>query len=81
MRTPPNSFEVYRCFDADEPVKHDVLNRALIEAEVCSKRDFVWVINTRMFHDPAEDKKLRNHVGSNGEIVDGVVRHKRFPDF
>ena len=62
-------------------MQHVVLKRALIEADVCSKRDLVWVINARMFHNPAEDHKLHNHVGSNGEIVDRIVRHERFPVF
>eukprot|EP00974_Lingulodinium_polyedra_P041944 4026886-Lingulodinium_polyedra.AAC.1 len=36
----PNCFEVDRCFARKAPVRHDVARRALIEAEVCSKRDW-----------------------------------------
>ena len=77
----PNCVEVHRCCKEKGFVQHVVLKRALLEADVTSKRDFVWVFDTRMFHDPAESWELCKHVGTNGDIVDGIVQHRRFPCF
>ena len=77
----PNCFEVDRCFKEQAFVQHAVLKRALVEADVFDRQDLVWVFNTRMFHDPGEDRVLLNHVGSNGSIVARMVEHRRFPQF
>ena len=77
----PCCFAIRRAWDRNTLVRHDVLKKALIEADVIAPSDFTWVFDTRMFHDAGDSRQLCKHVGSNEDIVQGIVQHRRFPQF